>query len=256
MLTISRDVTDMRRLETQLRQTQKMEAVGRLAAGIAHDFNNILGVILGYSDLSLGLIVPESPVHRYLAETKKAAKRAAGLTQQLLAFSRQQVVFPKVLDLNEVVQDITGMFLRLVGEDIDIEFRAGIALGSIKVDPGKIEQILMNLVVNARDAMPTGGKIIIETEQEDLGEDDVSQHLGSQEGSHVVLKVSDTGCGMDEMTKSKIFEPFFTTKGVGKGTGLGTLDGVWNREAKRGLYSGSQRARQRHDLPNLLSNRG
>ena len=235
VLTTSRDVTDVRRLETQLRQTQKMEAVGRLAAGIAHDFNNILGVILGYSDLSLGLIAPENPVHRYLSETKKAAKRAAGLTQQLLAFSRQQVVFPKVLDLNDVVQNVTGMFLRLVGEDIEIEFRPGTELGSVKVDPGKVEQILMNLVVNARDAMPTGGRILIETEQEDLGEDYVSQHLGSQSGRQVVLKISDTGCGMDEITKSKIFEPFFTTKGVGRGTGLG-LSTVYGIVKQSGGY--------------------
>ena len=221
MLGITRDVTDMRQLEAQLRQTQKMEAVGRLAAGVAHDFNNILGIILGYSDLSLGLIAPENPVNRYLSETKKAAKRAAVLTQQLLAFSRQQVVFPKVLDLNAVVQNITNMFLRLVGEDIEIEFRPATSLGSIKVDPGQIEQIMMNLVVNARDAMPGGGKIIIETEQTDLGEEYVAQHPGSQVGKHVVLKVCDTGCGMDEDTKSQIFEPFFTTKGIGKGTGLG-----------------------------------
>jgi PAS domain S-box-containing protein len=235
VLTISRDITDMRQLENQLRQTQKMEAVGRLAAGIAHDFNNILGVILGYSDLSLGSIGLESPVHRYLSETKKAAKRAAELTQQLLAFSRQQVVFPKVLDLNDIVRDITGMFLRLVGEDIEIEFRPGPALGSIKVDPGKIEQILINLVVNARDAMPTGGKVIIETGQEDLGADYVSQHPDSQTGKQVVLKISDTGCGMDEMTKSKIFEPFFTTKGVGKGTGLG-LSTVYGIVKQSGGY--------------------
>jgi len=235
VLGISRDVTDLRQLEAQLRQTQKMEAVGRLAAGVAHDFNNILGIILGYSDLSLGSIAPETPVHRYLSETKKAAKRAAGLTQQLLAFSRQQVVFPKVVDLNVVVQNITGMFLRLVGEDIEIEFRAGTALGSIRVDLGQIEQILMNLVVNARDAMPDGGKIIIETEQEDLGEAYVSQHPGSQEGSHVVLKISDTGCGMDEITKAKIFEPFFTTKGLGKGTGLG-LSTVYGIVKQSGGY--------------------
>ena len=235
VLTISRDVTDVRHLETQLRQTQKMEAVGRLAAGVAHDFNNILGIILGYSDLSLGSTAPENPVHRYLSETKKAAKRAAGLTQQLLAFSRQQVIFPKVVDLNVVVNNVTGMFLRLVGEDIEIEFRPGTALGSIRVDLGQIEQILMNLVVNARDAMPDGGKIIIETEQEDLGEDYVSQHPGSQRGSHVVLKISDTGCGMDEITKSKIFEPFYTTKGLGKGTGLG-LSTVYGIVKQSGGY--------------------
>ena len=163
VLGITRDVTEMRQLEAQFRQAQKMEAVGRLAGGVAHDFNNILSIIMGYSDISLGLIAPENPVNRYLSEIKKAAQRAALLTRQLLAFSRKQVVFPRILDLNDVVHNVTSMFLRLVGEDIEVEFRPTAPLGSIKADPGQIEQVLMNLVVNARDAMPTGGKIIIET---------------------------------------------------------------------------------------------
>jgi PAS domain S-box-containing protein len=221
VLGITSDVTEMRALEAQFRQAQKMEAVGRLAAGISHDFNNILSIILGYSDLSLGLVAPENPVNRYLAQTKKAAERAALLTQQLLAFSRKQVVFPKILDLNDIVHNAINMFLRLVGEDIEIEFRPTTPLGSIKVDPGQIEQVLMNLVVNARDAMATGGKIIIETGEAELDEGYVSRHPGSRAGRHVVLAVSDTGCGMDESTKSKVFEPFFTTKPVGQGTGLG-----------------------------------
>ena len=221
VLAITSDVTEMRKLEAQVRQAQKMEAVGRLAAGISHDFNNILSIILGYSDLSLGLIAPENPVNRYLSQTKKAAERAALLTQQFLAFSRKQVVFPKILDLNDIVHNAINMFLRLVGEDIEIEFRPTIPLGSIKVDPGQMEQVLMNLVVNARDAMATGGKIIIETGEADLDEGYVSRHPGSHAGQHVVLGVSDTGCGMDESIKSQIFEPFFTTKAVGQGTGLG-----------------------------------
>jgi len=221
VLGITSDVTEMRKLEAQVRQAQKMEAVGRLAAGISHDFNNILSIILGYSDLSLGLIPPESPVNRYLSQTKKAAERAALLTQQFLAFSRKQVVFPKILDLNDIVHNAINMFLRLVGEDIEIEFRPTIPLGSIKVDPGQIEQVLMNLVVNARDAMATGGKIIIETGEAELDEGYVSRHPGSHAGRHVVLGVSDTGCGMEESIKSQIFEPFFTTKAVGQGTGLG-----------------------------------
>ena len=220
VLAIARDVTDVRRLEAQFRQAQKMEAVGRLAGGVAHDFNNILGIILGYSDLSLGLD-PSDQILRYLREIKKASQRAALLTRQLLAFSRQQVVFPKVLDLNNVVKNVTSMFLRLVGEDIEIEFRPGTAIGNIKADPGQIEQILMNLVVNARDAMPNGGKIVIETAQAELDEHYAAQHAGARAGQHVALVVSDTGCGMDEKTKSKIFEPFFTTKAAGKGTGLG-----------------------------------
>jgi PAS domain S-box-containing protein len=221
LLAITRDVTEIQELEAQFRQAQKMEAVGRLAGGVAHDFNNILGVIMGYSDISLGLIAPDSPVNRYLSETKKAARRAALLTKQLLAFSRKQVNFPKILDLNEVVHNVTSMFLRLVGEDIEVEFRPAASLGSIKADPGQIEQILMNLVVNARDAMPDGGKIIIETGQAELEEHYVSHHPGAKVGKHVVLMVSDTGCGMDEATRSKVFEPFFTTKEAGKGTGLG-----------------------------------
>jgi PAS domain S-box-containing protein len=221
ILGITRDVTEMKKLEAQFRQAQKMEAVGRLAGGVAHDFNNVLGIVMGYSDIALGEIPTDTPVKKYLSEIKKASQRAALITRQLLAFSRQQVVFPKILDLNDVVRNVTTMFLRLVGEDIEIEFRPGTAIGSIKADPGQIEQILMNLVVNARDAMPTGGKITIETGTSELDEHYTSRHAGAHEGKHVVLKVSDTGSGMDETTRSQIFEPFFTTKAPGKGTGLG-----------------------------------
>ncbi len=221
VLGITRDITEMHQLEAQFRQAQKMEAVGRLAGGVAHDFNNILGIIMGYSDIALGEITPDTAVRKYLAQIKKASHRAALLTRQLLAFSRQQVAFPRILDLNAVVQNVTTMLLRLVGEDIEIEFRPDPLIGSIKSDPGQIEQILMNLVVNARDAMPTGGKIIVETGHAELDEHYIAQHAGAQAGQHVVLKVSDTGCGMDEATKAHIFEPFFTTKDVGKGTGLG-----------------------------------
>jgi two-component system, cell cycle sensor histidine kinase and response regulator CckA len=233
LLKITRDVTEIQQLEAQFRQAQKMEAVGRLAGGVAHDFNNILSIILGYSDLSLDLIEPENPVSRYLAETKRAAKRAALLTQQLLVFSRRQVIFPKNLDLNDVVHRIFDMFLRLVGEDVKIEFRPATLMGSIKADPGQIEQVLMNLVVNARDAMPTGGKIIIETGEAELDEVYVSRHPGSHAGKYVVLVVSDTGCGMDEQTKPQIFEPFFTTKAAGQGTGLGlsTVYGIVKQSA-------------------------
>jgi two-component system, cell cycle sensor histidine kinase and response regulator CckA len=221
VLAITRDVTEMIQLEAQLRQAQKMEAVGRLAGGIAHDFNNILSVIIGYSDLSLGLIAPENPVNQYVSETKKAAKRAALLTKQLLAFSRKQVVFPRTLDLNEVVRNATEMFLRLLGEDIAVEFHPTAPLGSVRADLGQIEQVLMNLVVNARDAMPTGGRIMIETGEAELDEIYVSQHRDTHVGQYVVLAVSDTGCGMDQTIQAQIFEPFFTTKGIGKGTGLG-----------------------------------
>jgi PAS domain S-box-containing protein len=221
VLTIIRDVTEMMQLEAQLRQAQKMEAVGRLAGGIAHDFNNMLGIIMGYSDLSLDLIEPDNPVNRYVLETKKTAKRAALLTRQLLAFSRKQVSFPRIFDLNEVVRNATEMFLRLVGEDVTVEFRPAAPLCAIKADPGQIELVLMNLVVNARDAMPTGGKIVIQTGHAELDEDNVSLHRGAHVGDSVVLAISDNGCGMDEIIQSQIFEPFFTTKGVGRGTGLG-----------------------------------
>jgi len=221
VLAITRDITEIQRLEAQFRQAQKMEAVGRLAAGIAHDFNNLLGVILGYAELSVERVPPDNPLSRYVLEITQASKRAALLTRQLLAFSRKQIAFAKILDLNEVVHNAKSMFQRLVGEDVAVEFRPTTPLGSIKADPGQIEQVLMNLVVNARDAMPTGGKIIIETAQAEMDEHYVSQHPGSHTGQHVVLMVSDTGCGMDESTKSQIFEPFFTTKGIGQGTGLG-----------------------------------
>ena len=232
---ILQDVTGTRQLEAQFLQAQKMEAVGRLAGGVAHDFNNILGVIIGYSDISLGLLAAEHPVNKHLLQINKASQRAVLLTRQLLAFSRQQVIFPKILDLNIVVDNVTSMLLRVVGEDVAIEFRPGTPSGCIKADPGQIEQVLMNLIVNARDAMPTGGAIIIETGLTGLDEQYVSRHPGSHAGEQVVLTVNDTGCGMDESTKSKIFEPFFTTKAVGKGTGLG-LSTVYGIVKQSGGY--------------------
>jgi PAS domain S-box-containing protein len=215
------DITERKLLEAQLLQAQKMEAVGQLAGGVAHDFNNILGVILGYADLSLGLIAPDNPANRHQAQIKKAANRAVSLTRQLLAFSRRQVVFPRILDLNEVMHNVTKMLLRMVGDDIAISFQPTTPIGSINADPNQIEQVLMNLAVNARDAMPSGGKIIIGTGHAELDEHFASQNPGSRAGQYVVLTVSDTGCGMDENIRSRIFEPFFTTKGVGQGTGLG-----------------------------------
>lgn len=221
VLAIIRDITETLRLEAQYRQAQKMEAVGRLAGGVAHDFNNMLSVIIGYSDLSLGLVPLESPLNGHLEQIRKASNRAVIITRQLLAFSRQQVVFPKVLDLNEVVNNVTNMMRRLVSEDIAVSFRATTPIDSINADPGQIEQILMNMVVNAQDAMTNGGKIVIETGHAELNEYYVAVHPGSRAGQFVTLTVSDTGAGMDENTKSQVFEPFFTTKGVGQGTGLG-----------------------------------
>jgi two-component system cell cycle sensor histidine kinase/response regulator CckA len=221
LLSFMHDITEGQRLEAQFLQAQKMEAVGRLAGGVAHDFNNMLSVIIGYSDLSVDLVPSESTVKRYLVQIKKASERAALLTRQLLAFSRQQIVFPRILDLNDVVNNLSTMLLRMVGESISVSFRPTRPLGSIKADLGQIEQILMNLVVNARDAMPRGGEIVIETMHAELDEHYVSEHAGSQVGRHVVLAISDTGCGIEESIRSKIFEPFFTTKGLGQGTGLG-----------------------------------
>jgi two-component system cell cycle sensor histidine kinase/response regulator CckA len=221
VLAITRDITEGQRLEAQFRQAQKMEAIGRLAGGVAHDFNNLLSVIIGYSDLSLGLVAPGSPVKRNLEQIKEASNRAVSITRQLLAYSRQQVVFPKILDLNEVVQNLTSLLQRMVREDITISFRPTVPIGSINADPGPIEQVLMNLVVNARDAMSGGGEIVIATGRAELDEHYVAEHPGSHVGQHIVLAVSDTGCGMEEEIKSKIFEPFFTTKGIGQGTGLG-----------------------------------
>lgn len=229
------DVTDSRRLEAQFRQAQKLEAVGRLAGGVAHDFNNILGVIMGYSELAKELTSPSSPVHKHLDNIKQAGHRAAELTKQLLAFSRQQVVTPQILDMNAVVQSTSKMLLRLIGEDVSLLVRPAKSLGSVKADLGQIEQILMNLAVNARDAMPNGGKIVIETANVELDETYTEQHSPVRPGLYVLLAVSDTGCGMDAATLSKIFEPFFTTKEAGRGTGLG-LSTVYGIVKQSGGY--------------------
>jgi signal transduction histidine kinase/ActR/RegA family two-component response regulator len=210
------EVKERQNTEEQLRQSQKMEAVGRLAGGVAHDFNNLLGVILGYSELLLGQeLGPAS--RRKVDQIHKAGNRAAALTRQLLAFSRKQVLAPKVLDLNALVTEFTRMLPRVLGEDIKLEIAEGPGLGRVKADPGQLEQILMNLSVNARDAMPEGGRITIATSNVALA-DEVT---GGAAGSFVMLAVSDSGCGMDAETRSHVFEPFFTTKAQGKGTGLG-----------------------------------
>ena len=237
-LILAHDITERHRLEAallaseeQLRQSQKMEAVGQLAGGVAHDFNNLLTVIGGYSELLLRRLSPENPLRSSVEEIKKACDRAGGLTRQLLAFSRKQILQPKVLDLNTLVSDLDKMLRRLIGEDIDLLTITEPALGQVKVDPGQIEQVIMNLAVNARDAMPNGGQLTIQTSNVHLSEDYAQRHVAAVAGNYVMLSISDNGCGMDLGTKDRIFEPFFTTKGTGKGTGLGlsTVYGIVNQ---------------------------
>jgi PAS domain S-box-containing protein len=222
------DITERKRtehqmifLQEQLRQSQKIEAIGRLAGGVAHDFNNLLTVILGTSELLLLELEKESPLRESIEDIKRTAERAATLTHQLLAFSRRQVMEFQVLDLNDVLRNLEKMLRRIIGEDIELITSFAGDLGKIKADPNQIEQILMNLVVNAKDAMPQGGRLIIETENAELDEEYSHSHVGVKPGRYVRLSISDTGIGMPPELKEKVFEPFFTTKEKGKGTGLG-----------------------------------
>lgn len=215
------DITERKRLEESVRLSQKMEAIGQLTGGIAHDFNNILASILANSHFLIEDLAPHDPRHADAQEIKLAAERAAALTRQLLAFSRRQVLEPTIVDLNVAVQGLERMLQRLIGEDIEFTVLPAADLGSVRVDMGQLEQVIMNLVVNARDAMPTGGKLLIETQNIELDECYAASHIAAVPGSYVMLAVSDTGCGMDAQTQRRIFEPFFTTKELGKGTGLG-----------------------------------
>ena len=228
------DVTERRALEQQLQQSQKMEAVGRLAGGIAHDFNNLLMVISGYSEFLLDRLGPEPELRGPAQEIASAAGRASSLTRQLLAFSRKQMLAPKILDLNGVVTENLKMLTRVIGEDIDLVMVPAALLGAVRADAGQIEQVIMNLAVNARDAMPSGGKLTIETSNVSLDEDYARFHAPLQPGEYVMLAISDTGAGMDSETQSRIFEPFFTTKGP-KGTGLG-LSTVYGIVKQSGGY--------------------
>lgn len=227
-LAVKEDITEHKqaeetraKLEEQLRQSQKMESIGRLASGVAHDFNNLLTVIRGYADLMQDKMSAEEPWLEDLAQIRRAGERAAALIRQLLAFSRQQILTPTVLDLNDLVANLHKMLGRLIGEDISLSTVLQPGLWSITADPGQIEQVIMNLVINARDAMPTGGKITIETDNVYLDENYAQTHFEVPIGPCVMLAVTDTGHGMDKATQVRIFEPFFTTKGQGKGTGLG-----------------------------------
>jgi two-component system, cell cycle sensor histidine kinase and response regulator CckA len=211
----------LRQSEAQLRQAQKMEAVGRLAGGVAHDFNNVLSVILGHAELLLGDLETTDPIRDDIEEMHKAAQRAAGLTRQLLLFSRQQVVSPRVIELHESLTNMEKMLQRILGEDVDLMVLPPQSRGRVRVDPSHMEQVILNLVVNARDAMPTGGKLTVETSNVVLDDDYALNHVPAKEGAYVMMAVTDTGIGMDSVTQARIFEPFFTTKEAGKGTGLG-----------------------------------
>jgi len=223
-----RDLTEQKqaeaekeKLQAQLLQAQKMESVGRLAGGVAHDFNNMLNIILGNTEMAIEDMAPDDPVHKNLGEILSAAKRSADITRQLLAFSRQQIIAPKVLDLNDTIESMLNMLRRLIGEDIDLAWRPGANIRQVRMDPSQIDQILANLCVNARDAIANVGKITMETGNTTFDSDYCATHSGFVAGDFVVLAVSDDGCGMDQETISKMFEPFFSTKDIGKGTGLG-----------------------------------
>ena len=222
------DVTARRVAEEELRQAQKLEGLGRLAGGIAHDFNNLLTVINGYGDMLLGELNEADPLRESVAEICKAGERAAKLTGQLLTFSRKQIVAPRLLNLNDLIGEDRNMLQRLAGEDIEVEARLATALGMVVADPGQMHQVLLNLVANARDAMPHGGKLTIATSHADVPEGDPSQHPGIPAGRYVLLSVEDTGTGIDAYAREHIFDPFFTTKGEGEGTGLGlaTVHGI------------------------------
>src|SRR5271165_1336942 len=220
-LVVAQDISERRNLELQLRQSQKMEAIGRLAGGVAHDFNNLLMVIKGHTELLLNTLLPSDPIARKIGQIDRSADRATTLTRQLLAFSRLQVLQPQVINLNSVVEEMGKLLPRLIGEDIELILRPNQKVGTIRADASQMEQVIMNLAVNARDAMPNGGKLLVETSNCELDQAYTSSHPLMKPGSYVLLDVTDTGTGMDEEIQAHIFEPFFTTKEKGKGTGLG-----------------------------------
>ena len=242
----------LRKSEEELRHSQKMEAVGRLAGGVAHDFNNLLTAIIGYAELIATRTSSNSLAKQNAELIRKAGEQAAALTRQLLAFSRKQILQPKVIDLNALVLEMEKLLRRVIGERFDLQAHPDAENGRVKADPSQLEQVVLNLGVNARDAMPRGGKLIIRTENVRLDRKTAPQIAASLEpGDYVMLSVTDTGAGMNEETKSHIFEPFFTTKGPGKGTGLGSRHRLRNCAADRWRHLGGKRTRQRQHLPDL-----
>jgi len=221
MLGVMQDITERKRLESQFLQAQKMEGIGRLAGGVAHDFNNLLTAVLGYIELAGTKLERDNPAHEYFSSIRHAAERGASLTRQLLGFARRQITEPRVVDLDALVVQMQDLLRRVIGEDVELRIVTARALGSVRLDPAQFEQVLMNLVINARDAMPNGGTLTIESRNVDLDEGYARQHQGVQPGHYVMLAVSDTGMGMTEDVSRHLFEPFFTTKPPGRGTGLG-----------------------------------
>jgi PAS domain S-box-containing protein len=235
LLGISRDITEHKALEEKLRRAQRMEAVGRIAGGVAHDFNNLLTVIMGYSQILAGKLTPGSELYDATTQIGSAVERAAGITRQLLAFSRKQVLSPRVIDLNAVILNLEPMLQRLIGEDIEVVSIRARDLGTVKADPGQVEQVLMNLAINACDAMPNGGRLTLETANVELDEAYAREHKPVEPGRYVMLAVSDTGLGMSSEVQAHLFEPFYTTKEAGKGTGLG-LSTVYGIVKQSGGY--------------------
>jgi PAS domain S-box-containing protein len=218
---IAKDISDRRHIEAQLLQSQKMEAIGRLAGGVAHDFNNMLGVILGHVDLAQRKLTPEQPVHGHLAEIREASERSASLTKQLLAFARMQTVHPRVIDLNKIISQMLSILQKLIGENIELAWQPFPGLWPVKIDPSQVDQIMANLCINARDSIAGNGRITIASENVEIDADACKDRPGLVPGPYVMVIVRDDGCGMDEETLAQVFEPFFTTKGFGRGTGLG-----------------------------------
>jgi two-component system cell cycle sensor histidine kinase/response regulator CckA len=239
LVAVVRDITERKKLEDQVLHSQKMEAIGRLAGGVAHDFNNLLTIINGYSEMMLGSLPKEDGNRGLMKEILAAGERASGLTRQLLAFSRKAIIEPKVMDVKVVVSEMDRMLRRIVGEDIQLSLSMSKEACIVKADPSQMEQVILNLVVNARDAMPRGGKITIEVQNTELDESYTRNHPDARKGTHVLLAVSDTGKGMDQETMSRVFEPFFTTKGEhGTGLGLATVHGIVRQGGGHvGVYS-------------------